>query len=213
MHRESLVIVVLAGVLGAPAVKAQEIPCTAGPCVRPPQPGTHFIAELNGGGSFAGGAGPAVGGVVGVGGKLRGFPLPFYLIGELAYSSAAQDGALQSGSVDFHEERSYRDLALGLRVYIPVYGPLRLFVDAMGGGSHVAALVERDNLTALSSSHWAGMGLLATGLQLRLFHHLSVGLRAKVVLAGGDALDGLREVLRIETPTRTSATAGLTWHF
>jgi len=213
MHRESLVIVVLAGLLGAHAANAQEIPCSAGPCVKPPQPGTHFIAELNGGGSFAGSAGPTVGGVVGVGGKLRGFPLRFYLIAELAYSSVAQNGTLSSGALDFHEERSYRDLALGLRVYAPVYGPLRLFVDAMGGGSHVAALVERDGLTALSSRNWTGMGLLAAGLQLRLFHHLAIGLRAKVVLAGGDALDGLREVLSVETPTRTSATAGLTWHF
>ena len=80
---------------------AQEIPCSAGPCMKPHRRGTHFIAEVNGGGSFAGSIGLAVGGVVGVGGKLRGFPLRFYLVGELAYASAAQEGTLSSVALGF----------------------------------------------------------------------------------------------------------------
>jgi hypothetical protein len=179
--------------------------------MRPSRPGTHFIAEVNGGGSFAGGVGPTVGGVLGVGGKLRGFPLRFYLISEFAYASNAQEGTLQSRAAGFREERSFRDLALGLRIYMPL-GRLRLFVDAMGGGSHTHAFLERDGLSSLSASDWSGMGLVAGGLQLRLIHHLSLGMRFKAVFSG-DGLDDLRAMESIEDPVRTSATVGLTWHF
>jgi hypothetical protein len=212
MRHPVLLTIGLLSLTAARPSMAQEIPCAAGPCVKPPQPGTHFIAEINGGGSFTGNVGPAVGGVLGVGGKLRGFPLRFYLIGELSWASVSSEGTLPSGSLAFREERSYRDLALGLRIYVPVYGPLRLFVDAMGGGSHAAALMEREGLSTLSTNDWNAVGLLASGVQVRLFHHLSIGLRARVVL-GGDNLEGLRQLVGTDTPTRTSMTAGLTWHF
>jgi len=196
-----------------PAVAAaQEIPCARGPCMRPDRPGTHFLAEVNGGGTLGGNLGLAVEGVVGVGGKFRGFPLRFYLVTEVAYASTSQDGALAGPSLGFSEERSYRDLALGLRTYVPIFGPVRLFLDLMGGGSHVAATLERDNLYTLSASDWFGMGQFAGGIQLRVLHHLSVGMRYKLVLTD-DPLSNMRQVVGIPTPLRSSVTMGLTWHF
>jgi len=191
---------------------AQEIPCSRGPCMQPDRRGTHFLVEINGGGSISGNVGLAVGGVVGIGGKLRGFPLRFYLVGEVAYASGAQDGMLPGASLDFREERTYRDLALGLRTYVPVFGPLSLFVDLMGGGSYVSATLQQEGQSTLASQDWSALGLLAAGVQVRLFHHLSVGIRGKVVL-GDDGLSRMREVVGVASPTRASVTAGLTWHF
>jgi hypothetical protein len=210
-HRVFFTVSMCMALLASVPAGAQEIPCSEGPCLRPSRPGTHFIAEVNGGGSFAGGVGPAVGGVLGVGGKLRGFPLRFYLITEFAYASNAQEGTLHSRAVGFREERSFRDIAAGLRIYVP-FGRLRLFVDAMGGGSHTQAFLERDGLSPLSASDWSGMGLVGGGLQLRLIHHLSIGVRCKAFFSGDD-LDDLRDMERIDDPVRTSATMGLTWHF
>jgi hypothetical protein len=196
----------------APLAAAQEIPCEAGPCLQPKRRGTHFIAELNGGSSLHGKGGLALEGVLGVGGKLRGFPLRFYLVGEFAYSSSSDEGSLPAAGLPFSESRSHRDLALGLRVYIPVYRPVRLFFDLMGGGSHATAVFERAGLSTLSTQGWYPLALAAAGVQFRLFHHLSLGLRSRLVLTD-DGMDELRKISGGDDSIRASITAGLTWHF
>lgn len=203
---------VVAIVLLAPSAGAQEVPCPGGPCVKRQRRGTHFLAEINGGTSISGKPGLSVGGLLGVGGKLRGFPLRFYLVGEFSYATGGQEGTLASPSLAFREERSYRDLAAGLRIYVPIWGPLRLFVDGMGGGSYVSASFDREGLSPLAASDWYGLGLVATGLQVRLFHHMSVGVRAKLVFTR-DGLAEMREMMGVDTAMRSSVTAGLTWHF
>jgi len=206
----SLIVVLLQ--LTPRMARAQEIPCEGGPCLRSSEAGTHFLAEVNGGGSFWGGAGLSVGGLLGVGGKLRGFPLRFYLGGEFAYSSNTETGASPTLGTEFRDQRGYRDLALGLRVYLPVLGRLRLFGDILGGGSWVSGTIARGDLVERSVSGWEGLAVVGGGLQLRLVKGLSVGLRARYALTG-DELDGLRSAMGVPSHRPASVMAGLTWHF
>lgn len=211
LARSILMVVTLVVPSLAPA---QEIPCGGGPCTRPQRRGTHFLAEVNGGGALMGHSGGiAIGGLVGVGGQPRGFPLRFYLVGEFAYSEASERGQVPGLSLDYSEERSYRDIGVGLRIYVPVYGPLRLFLDGMGGGTQAAGVFHREGLSTLSIGEWRPLGLAAVGLQLRLFHHLSLGVRAKLVFTG-DGMEQLRALNGGSDSTlRSTITAGLTWHF
>lgn len=202
----------LVSVLYPAAAGAQEIPCERGPCVKPRPPGTHFLVELHGGGSLNRDGGLAVDGLVGVGGKLRWLPLRFYLITEFAYSTLTEEGQIQSLPLMFRDERSFRDLALGLRTYVPLWRNLRFFVDLMGGATLQAASLERDTLMSRSASGWIPLALGAAGLQVRLFHHLSLGVRAKMVFTRDD-LAGLHAAVGRDTPLRAALTAGLTWHF
>jgi hypothetical protein len=190
---------------------AQEIPCTEGPCLRPRAVGTHFLAEINGGSGLNGRGGLVIGGVLGVGGQLRRVPLPLYLVSEFSYSASSQEGSGPTPRSAFRDERSYRDLALGLRVYVPIVGPLRLFADLLGGTSHASATLEREAwITPISATGWSGLAMMAIGLQMRLFYPLSLGVRARVVFTG-DALEELP--VATASPIRASFLASMVWHF
>lgn len=192
--------------------EAQEIPCSQGPCLRVQRPGTHFLIELNGGGTVYDGGGMAMEGVMGVGGKLWSLPMRFYLVTEFAYNTSTDSGDVGGAPLGYRDERSFRDVALGLRVYMPIYGRLRLFGDIMGGGSHQTITLERDELPTRVASGWSPLAHLAAGVQFRLLYHLSLGARAKVVLTSDD-LAGLHAAVGKAAPTRATVTAGLTWHF
>ncbi|MCA9667214.1 MAG: hypothetical protein KC503_16560 [Myxococcales bacterium] len=201
----------LAFLLAAAPASAQEIPCQNGPCVKRHRRGTHFIAELSGGATTYGHGGLALEGIFGIGGKLRGFPPRFYLIAELGYSSNTISGAAPQTGASFRDERTYRDLAAGLRIYLPIFGPIRLFGDALIGASHISASLSRDGHDLDVATGWQTLVAVGGGLQVRIFHHLSLGARFKAVVTGDDVA-GLR-ALSGTSPTRLSATAGVTWHF
>jgi hypothetical protein len=173
---------------------------------------THFIAEIAGGATTYGRGGLALESVFGFGGKLRGFPPRFYLIGELNYHQGATSGTQPLSGADYRDERSFADLGAGLRIYLPIVGPLRLLGDVTLGGSHVAASLRGLDRSPLRAEGWVPMFAVAGGAQLRLFHHASIGARVRAVLSDDD-LDALRVVTAREAPTRVTATLGLTWHF
>ena len=181
-------------------------------CIKQKKPGTHFIAELHTGGAFDGETGVALGGVLGVGGKLRGLPLRFYLIGDVSYGLLTSEGKISSTPLLYQESRSYTDLSLGLRTYVPIFRWVRLFVDITGGGSKSSYLLQRQGLTNIALDGWQGFAQFAGGLQLRLFHHLSLGLRSAFVLTD-DPLANIRELTGQSSSLRSSFTAGITWHF
>jgi hypothetical protein len=203
-----LSLLLLASLAGR--VEAQEIPCTDGPCLRPVPAGTHFLAELGGGGSFGGRSGFIVGGLFGVGGQLRRFPLPLYAISEVAYATSTVVG--EGSPLPFRDERAHRELTLGLRLYVPIVGPLRLFVEALGGAGYVSASLERADLPSLAASGWVKLATVGGGVQLRLLHHLSLGVRARAVLTDDD-LGDLRALSGAQSVRRVSVLAGMTWHF
>jgi hypothetical protein len=213
-HRLSTALITL--VLIAPVLaSAQEVPCPQGPCtVRPSgrQDGTHFLAEVNGGGTVSGGRGPMVGGLLGIGGKLRALPFRFYLVGEFAYSGGIDDGISPTLGTSFRDERARRDLDFGLRVYLPLLGPVRLFGDVLGGASYVTTSLERQGLPTLSGGGWSGLAVAAVGLQVRLISQLSFGARVRFALTSEET-DGLRATMGSSSHRPITCMAGMTWHF
>jgi hypothetical protein len=202
------------GLLGAPPVQAApEEPCANGSCLeRAPRPGTHFLVEVYGGGAVAGGSGPTFGGLIGVGGKPPLVPFRFYLIGELAFSSSGDEGIAPALGSTFRDERTRGEIDLGLRMYVPVWGPVRLFGDILGGGSHVTATFARRGWATLSEDYWQGTVVAAAGLQLRLFTRLALGTRVRFTLLDEDA-DRLRTAIGAASDRPIAWTAGMTWHF
>ncbi|MCC6749700.1 MAG: hypothetical protein IT371_18685 [Deltaproteobacteria bacterium] len=206
--RAAAPLVALLGLTARPAL-AQEIPCGRGPCMRPAEAGTHFLAEVNGGASLRHDGGVAFSGLLGAGGRLG--PLRLYVVGEVGYRSDASTDAGSTGR-GYHDVRSFRDLALGLRVYLAVVGPMRLLTDVQVGGTHVSAALDRPGLPIRHAAGWLPFFQLGAGLQVRLLHHLSVGLRGTVV-ATSDDLGGLRAMVAQTGVHRVALTAGLTCHF
>lgn len=204
---------VLAIVCLAAAADAQAQPGTEGqePVPRLRRRGTHFIAEINVGSGLSGGM--SVGGLVGVGGKLKGFPPRFYLVAEFAHVTRATEGTLSDLPIAFEETWRFNDAALGLRIYFPIYRHVRILIDLMGGCSQVKGILHREGMNRLGVEGWHPLGQLATGIQVRPFYHLSLGVRAKVALTGGG--DSALGELAGSKPTgpRATLTGGLTWHF
>jgi len=191
------------------------MPCVAAaqdgrPPVRIKRPGTTFIAEVNVGANLTGDL--AVGGVLGVGGKLKGFPLRFYIVGEYIHSTATQAGNLPGLPLSYSERLRFEDMALGLRIYFPIIRRVRLLLDVMGGASQVGGSLLRQSMAPLDVDGWRPLGLLATGLQVRWFYHLSLGLRTRMVYTD-DGTAVLRELRGGGESVRISVTGGLTWHF
>ena len=210
MKISCVALAAIAGVMCASVAEAQEIPCGEGACLKKRRRGTHFIAEINGGGTVQRDGGFAVGGLLGVGGKVPLLPLRAYLIGEFDYSTSHGSGV--RAPLEYSDVRHYRDLTLGLRLYLPIWAGLRLFADVQGGGSHQAVALEREDLPPRLVSGWTPHFQLAGGAQYRLMHHLSLGLRARVVFTDPD-MAGLYALVGEPVPYRTSLTAGITWHF
>jgi hypothetical protein len=214
MKPSPLILTTLGLLILSGTASAQEIPCGDGPCLqRQKTAATHFLIELNGGGSPFGARGPVFGGVLGVGGSLRAIPfLRFYLVSELAYSQSSERGQAPALAQAFSDDRTHRDLAFGLRVYLVVRGPLRLFSDVTGGASYLTGSIERPDLPLRSASGWSPLAAVSTGVQIRFIHQLAVGVRVRFVLTG-DELDGLRVAMGSESARPIALTAGLTWHF
>ena len=213
MRTFSRTLLVLAALVALPAsAAAQEIPCEQGPCVKARPPGTHFIVELNGGGTVYDGGGFAMEGIVGVGGRLWKLPLRFYLVSEFAFNTSTDAGTVASVPLGYRDERAFRDLAVGLRIYVPVFTRMRIFSDIMGGGSHQTVTLNRDELPTRVASGWSPLAHVAVGFQYRVLYHLSLGFRTKVVLTSDD-LAGLHAAVGNSAPVRTTITGGLTWHF
>ena len=212
MKTTAMALVAMMGVLCASSAAAQEIPCKAGACLKKRQRGTHFIAEINGGGTLQRDGGFAVEGLFGAGGKVPLLPLRVYLIGELAYSTSYGAGVLSHAPLAYNDARHYRDIAFGLRLYLPLWAGLRLFADVQGGASHQSVTLEREDLPVCAVSGWTPHLQVAAGAQYRLLHHLSVGARVRTAFTDTD-LAGLYAAVGERVPYRTSLTAGLTWHF
>ncbi|MBI2897009.1 MAG: hypothetical protein HYY06_25860 [Deltaproteobacteria bacterium] len=167
--RSRLGLLLLAGGLAwAPSARAEQ--------------GTHFLLELHGG--IAGTAadyldlGWSFGGVVGVGGKFRGFPPRFYVVGSYRSSFFAGDGIHYGTGVPFEAWEADHDLAGGMRTVFPLWSRIfRLYVDVLGGTAGHTATLERQGERALQSTSWGGVFVLGVGLQARWHPSASAGLR------------------------------------
>lgn len=205
--KRPLLFMVLLSLMYAAAAPA--LACRGKKQCRNRRPGTHFLAELNVGGDLSGDL--SAGGVIGIGGKMRNFPPRFYLVGEFTYSTSTLEGTLPDLPLRFSEEMSYRDLAFGLRVYLPVARRLRLFLDIMGGGTNIVGMFRRDDLSPLAVDTWSPLALGAVGLQARLLYNISVGVRARITFTE-DSVE-VRDLRGGSSERRLTMTGGLTWHF
>jgi molybdopterin/thiamine biosynthesis adenylyltransferase len=87
-----------------------------------------------------------------------------------------------------------------------------VFVDALGGAALVSAMLEREGMATQEATEWSWAGVLGAGVQVRVFHELSIGARLRLLFAD-DPLSDLRDQLTIGTPIPVSLAVGATWHF
>ena len=172
--------------------------------------GSHFLLEVGAGATLSGDGGVAVSADLGAGGKFRAFPPRFYWIAHFGLSHYEEERL--SALPPQHEEGSFYDLATGPRVYVPLSGELRWLGEALLGASRVEGRYSQPDLGPLSAERWLLLGLLSTGLQLRVLQQLSVGVRITLALDQG-TLPGVHRLAGASSPARTSLTTGLTWHF
>ncbi len=165
--------------------------------------GSHFLLEGSAGFGVAGASGVALSGMLGAGGRVPGSPLRLYLVGELAQSTSERARSSE-GSAELVQYESL-DVSLGLRGYVPVYGRLRFFADALLGRTLSTASEESELAHA---QVWTNLFALAAGLQLRVIDELSCGVRTRVAFEGDG--EGSSSVATVQ---RWSAGATLTAHF
>ena len=145
-------------------------------------PGSHFLVEGHAGFGVAGANGVALGGMLGAGGRVPSTPLRLYLVGELAQSTSEHQRTSE-GTTEVVEYEAM-DASLGLRGYVPVYGRLRFFTDALVGRT----LITTSKDSELTRAHeWTNLFAVAAGLQLRVVDELSCGVRGRVGFADDSA--------------------------
>lgn len=196
-----------------PAALVQQEPATSPD--RPPEAqdrGTHLLIELGGGSTTFGSGGPAFTVLFGGGGKLQHIPLRLYLFGEMTYMVGRTSGETGLLGLSYTDQRAYGDLALGLRLYLPLAGRLRLFTEGLAGASHVGVHLEREELGTVSAGGWVPLAGFGAGLQYRVLSALSLGLRGKLLLTDDD-IAGLRRMTGDGSPLRSTAMVCFTWHF
>jgi hypothetical protein len=175
-------------------------------------PGSHFLAELDAGACLSGDAGPAASIAIGAGGKFRGFPARFYLLGRFERSEYSATSPAAISPWPGSETGDFSDLAFGPRVYLPIVGPLRWFADGLIGASWVSGAYVERGLAPLSAEQWLALAAVSTGLQLRVSYALSVGARVEFAF-NPSGLVGVERSAGLHDPVRTTITGGVTWHF
>jgi hypothetical protein len=186
--------------------------CVAAPSAAHARPGTHFLVELDAGATLSGNGGPAAALALGAGGKLKGFPARFYLLGRTSVSEYDADASSPASAEPAIESGSFRDFALGPRVYLPLIGPLRWFAEGLFGASDASGTFLEPGLLPLSAEQWSPLAMISSGLQMRIFYELSLGVRFAMAW-NGPGLIGVERVAGLHDPMRMSVTGGVTWHF
>jgi len=174
--------------------------------------GTHFLLELDGGALLSGSGGPAVRTAFGAGGKLKGFPVRFYLLGQVGASAYTATPSREDAGWLGSEQGSFYDFALGPRLYLPIIGPLRVFVEGLLGASRASGIYDAPGRASLQAYEWLALAQLSAGLQWRVLHELSCGVRAGLAFTE-TGLTGVARSAGAHDVARPSLMAGVTWHF
>jgi len=139
--------------------------------------GTHFLLQATAGFSCDESMGLGYGLLLGAGGKLRGFPPRFYLLFEGARQTHDQGGVGTTGTLTSNFTGT--DVAGGLRILMPIAGPLRIYGDVLVGGTYGEFGLQRGDGTLRESQRWSPLVDLAAGIDFRFHRNLSAGLRFK----------------------------------
>jgi len=149
--------------------------------------GTHFIFEGEGGIGLTDAARlNAFGGAsLGYGGKLGGFPVRFYLVFGYSHSSADDTLANSISYADLSESEDV--LTFGPRMYIPVAGNVRLFLQATGGFAWISSDWRINDVEQYSATEDSMLATeLSGGVQARVARWLSLGVGVQRVSFWGD---------------------------
>lgn len=169
---------------------------------------THFFTELAGGVSFAGDMGGATQLFIGAGGKRAGGFLRFYLVAGLEHVTLRS-----SEQRDYAGTTHALDLLVGLRIYVPVVGPVRLFTDLLVGGARSWSTVRGGAFEPTTAREWGGVATWGLGLQVRVTRQLAVGGRLGFRWAS-DPLEELHAHLGLREERRTAnLTGSVAWMF
>jgi len=115
--------------------------------------------------------------VLGLGGKFKGFPLRFYLIGALNNAKYWHKDANTKTGEDYSLTMNFMDLGAGLRILVPIVSKFRVYLDVVGIGSHQKANLARDGARDVKSSGWTSGVIVAGGAEFRWHKNLATGLR------------------------------------
>jgi hypothetical protein len=155
--------------------------------------GTHFLVEpytglmINQGFSAEDAVGLEAGGLVAIGGKLRGFPPRFYLYFKASHARFGQeDLRLIERGATACVERSYTRLIGGLRVVVPLFWYLRLNLEIGGGSMFSDNRYSENGRTLASYEENLTVMEFGAGLNLRLFPWLSVGVMYDYTMVAED---------------------------
>ncbi|MBN2494363.1 MAG: hypothetical protein JXR96_07235 [Deltaproteobacteria bacterium] len=145
--------------------------------------GTHFLIEPYSGVIFNQGLdresllGLESGGLLAIGGKLKGFPPRFYLYMKASWSKFGSDEIVE----EYRRacvQRSYTKLVGGLRTVIPLFwgGNVRLNLEAGAGSMFSQNAYSQDGRPLLDYDETLIVVELGAGINVRLLRWLSVGL-------------------------------------
>lgn len=173
------------------------------------QPGTFLMAELHFGyglgGAFAESSGGLASGItLGAGGKPRGWPLRFFGIARLGWTSL--EGDVDNGLERSVIERDVFDWSFGLRVIAPITNRFRFLADTTIGGTQVESTATLGGgAERIASNDGSFLFAIGLGLQYRLHYNFSIGARMDIAIPTGlETFDALAE-----TAGASSADAGM----
>jgi len=143
---------------------------------------THFLVEpysgivFNQGFSAENAVGMESGALLGIGGKLKGFPPRFYLYFRVSQTFFGNDEVYaESRASTGCVKRSYTAVLGGLRVVIPLFWHMRLNLE-VGGGSFFSYNKYSETGFKIQYPEDLIVVEFGAGLNLRLYEWLSVGL-------------------------------------
>ena len=153
--------------------------------------GTHLLVEANLGLGISPvtylGPNFAYGGLVGIGGKFRDFPLRFYFVTGADSISFSGEGSNPYTGTAFTAERTYVDIFGGLRLLLPIYDQIRVYADILGGAAYIDGSVTRADGPSVTKQDWFAEFIGALGLQYRWHEMASTGMRAEISFGSQDA--------------------------
>jgi hypothetical protein len=176
----SRLAVVLLGALVLTAPLAARAQPVTSPDVAAARSGTHFLVQATTGFSCDSSMDLGYSLLLGAGGKLPGLPPRFYLLFEASRATHDRDSSRNAGTLT--SSFTGTDVAGGLRILMPVAGPLRLYGDVLVGATHGEFGLARGDETPRESQRWSPLVDLAAGLDFQIHRNFSAGLRFKAHL-------------------------------
>jgi hypothetical protein len=150
---------------------------------KPKSKGTFVLIQAEGGFSscpytqISGSLGYGL--MMGLGGKFKGFPLRFYMMGVFNNALYWHRDTFSKTGEDYRLSLNFVDVGGGLRLLLPIVPKFRVYLDVLGIGSYQKVTLERTVLGKLASSAWTPGALIAAGAEFRWHRNLATGLRVE----------------------------------